>query len=156
MALSAWNFILRGRLQQSQDAVSMMRDSVTVLRDGQPWETAQSGSGGDGQVSVLDEELVLVVDNLEQARYGIYLLDARGETIHRAEAEATNSMLYVYLDDPSIVPDAASIVVTDLGSDELTMAPGGGTVFEARRPETDGEGAEIRVTPVEEVVEPSG
>jgi hypothetical protein len=135
-----------------EQTVTRLRESVTVLRDGQVWETVQSGSNIDGQVSTDNQKMVIVVDGLEEARYGVYVMNAKGSPIHDAEVEATNSMLYVFLGEPSIVSGAVSVVVTDLGSEELTDAPEGRTtVFEARRPDTNTDtNNEFGVQPVAE------
>jgi hypothetical protein len=152
MALSAWNFVLRGRLDHMEQTVTRLRESVTVLRDGQVWETVQSGSNIDGQVSTDNQKMVIVVDGLEEARYGVYLMNAEGSLVRHAETEATNSMLYVFFGEPSIVSGAVSVVVTDLGSEELNGAPEGRTIiFKARRPDTDtNSDSEIGVHPVGE------
>jgi hypothetical protein len=103
--------------------------------------------GVHGQVSTLEQDMVIVVDGLEQRRYGIYLQNSEG-IINRQLVEATNSMVYVYLEESSHVSGTESVLVIE--TDELTT-PEGPTVFEARRPDTDtNSDSEIGVHPVGE------
>ena len=90
-----------------------------------------------------------MVDGLVAREYGIYLLDADGDTVHRSLAEATNGMLYEY------VPNHRAVGATDrvllVRTDELTGAPDdAAVVFEARR---SGASNKIDVEP-QPVVEP--
>ena len=134
MALSAWNFVLRGRLQQTDDMMLLLRQSVGVLQDGEPWQTVQSSRPGvDGQVSTLDEDMVIMVDGLVERDYGIYLLGPGDETIHRTSVEATNGMVYEYVVNRSAIESAERMLL--MHTDELTPDPNGTTVFEARRTE---------------------
>lgn len=145
MALSAWNFVLRGRLQQSEQMMTLLRQSVTVLQDGQVWTTVQnSGSTADGQVSTLDQDMVIMVDSLAEPQYAIYLLGPNDEIIYRTMVEATNGMIYEYVVNRSAVDTADRVLVTR--TDQLTQNPDGETtVFEARRAVTD---SEIGIQPV--------
>jgi hypothetical protein len=150
MALSAWNFVLRGRLQQAEQMITLLRQSVTVLQDGQPWETVlRSGSNVDGQVSTLDQDMVIMVDGLVERQYGVYLLGPNDLTIHRTLVEATNGMLYEYVVNRSAVDSADRVLV--IATDELTPRPDGTTVFEARRAQID---SEIGIQPITEGASP--
>ncbi len=132
MALSAWNFVLRGRLQQTEEMMTLLRQSVGVLQDGEPWDTAPTSKPGvDGQVATLGQDMVIMVDGLVERNYGIYLLSAADETIHRASVEATNGMVYEYVVDRPAIESAERLLV--MQTDELTPDPNGTTVFEARR-----------------------
>lgn len=143
MALSSWNFVLRSRLEQSEDMIALQRRAVTVLQDGTPWRTLTS-SGADGEVVTLDRDMVVMVHELTGSTYGIYLLDGEGETIHRAQATATNGTLFEYVDDASMLPAAEQLLV--VRSDRLLPDPGGAgpTVYSAERVTPD-EGAAPQV-----------
>lgn len=153
MALSAWNFVLRGRLQQSEQTMNLLRHSVGVLQDGEQWDVVvRSASSVDGQVRTLDDDMVIMVDGLLERTYGIYLIRSDGEIVHRALVEATDSMLYEYVVDRSPIASADTVVL--LRADELPANPDelppnadGTTVFKANRP---GTGNEVEVQPVVE------
>jgi hypothetical protein len=148
MALSAWNFVLRGRLQQAEQAMNRLRQSVGVLQDGEEWEVSSSSSGVDGQVSTLDRELVIRVDGLTNQKYGIYLLDSDDATVDRMHAATIDGLLYEYFVDPDLIETAHRVLV--IRTPELTPNPDGPTVFEARRYEAH---SEVYPQPV---VEPAG
>lgn len=146
MALSAWNFVLRGRLQQGEETMTLLRQSVGVLQDGQAWRNVQSSTPGvGGKVSTLGEDMVIMVDGLVERQYGIYLLRSDDETVHRQSVEATNGMVYEYVVDRAAVNAADRVLL--VRTDELTPDPLGTTVFEARR---DGTGTGMDVQPVVE------
>lgn len=145
MALSAWNFVLRGRLQQTEQTMVLLRESAWVLQDGEVWQTAQS-SESDGQVSTLNRDMVIMVDGLVERQYGIYLLGSDGRTIYHTWVEATDGMLYEYFDNRAIVDSADSVLLID--TEVLTPTPDGTTVFEAHRTDTNSE------IGVQSVVEP--
>ena len=148
MALSAWNFVLRGRLQQAEQEMMRLRHSVTVFQDGDTWQTVQSS--GFGQVSTLNRDLVIMVDGLMEDDYGVYLLDAEDRIVDSRLVEATNSMLYVYVLDSPNVERADKVVVTR--TDVLTRTPEGPRAFEARRSDTGTDTEpEIGVLPVGEL-----
>ena len=132
MALSSWNFVLRSRLETAQDVMALQRRAVTVLQDGTPWRTLTT-SGAEGQVATLDRDMVVMVHDLSGSTYGIYLLDAEGETIHRAQVTATNGTLFEYVDDAVVLPAAEQLLV--VRSDRLLPDPGGAgpTVYSAER-----------------------
>ena len=136
MALSAWNFVLRGRLQQTEEMMALLRRSVGVLQDGDAWRVGQSPVPGvDGEVSTLGRDMVIMVSGLTERDYGIYLLDANGQTIHRMPAEATNGMVYEYVVDQSVVDQAERVLL--LRIDEMTPEPDGPEVLQAIRPPDD-------------------
>ena len=136
MALSSWNFVLRSRLEQAQEVVALQRRAVTVLQDGTPWRTLTS-SGAKGQVATLDRDMVVMVYELSGTTYGIYLLDADGKTIHRAQVTATDGTLFEYVDDAAMLPTAEQLLV--VRSDRLLPEPGGAgpTVYAAERATPD-------------------
>jgi hypothetical protein len=152
MALSAWNFVLRGRLQQTEQRVNHLRASVGVLQDGEAWDVIQrSALGVDGQVRTVDQDMVIKVDGLVETEYGIYVMSG-GDIIHRTLVEATNSMLYEFIPNSPDIESADQVVLTR--TQKLTPTPDGATVFEARRPGTSpGTTNEIQLQPV---VEPPG
>jgi len=136
MALSAWNFVLRGRLQQTDEMMMLLRQSVGVLQDGESWQAVQSPRPGvDGQVSTLGEDMVIMVDGLMEGDYGIYLLGPGDKTIHHTSIEATNGMVYEYVVNRSAVESAERMLL--MQTDELTPDPNGTKAFEARRTEGD-------------------
>jgi hypothetical protein len=152
MALSAWNFVLRGRLQQAEQTLGLLRSSVTVLQDGEPWSVVQQAAPSvDGQVSTLEHDLeqsmVIMVDGLVERSYGIYLMRSDGRIIHRDLADAPNGLLYESIANHTAIESADRVLV--IRTDELPTNPDGTTVFEARRPDS---GNDIGIQPV---VEPS-
>ena len=138
MALSSWNFVLRSRLEHAEDVVALQRRAVTVLQNGTQWRTLTS-SGAEGQVATLDRDMVVMVHDLSGTTYGIYLLNAEGETIHRAQVTATNGTLFEYVDDAVVLPAAEQLLV--VRSDRLLPDPGGAgpTVYSAERVSSDDE-----------------
>ena len=136
MALSSWNFVLRSRLEHAEDLMALQRRAVTVLQDGTPWRSLPS-SGAEGQVVTLDRDMVVMVHELTGTTYGIYLLNAEGETIHRAQVTATNGTLFEYVDDAVVLPAAEQLLV--VRSDRLLPEPGGAgpTVYAAERVTSD-------------------
>jgi hypothetical protein len=149
MALSAWNFVLRGRLQQTEQTVNLLRHSVGVLLDGERWDVVTTSSlGVDGQVSTFEQDMVIKVDGLAGTKYGIYVMSG-SETIHSTLADATNSMLYEYVANNPDIESADRVVLTR--TDNLTLNPEGTRVFEAVRRGTDPDTSnEIQLQPVVE------
>lgn len=133
MGLSSWNFVLRGQLQEAESMMALLRESVTVLRDGDQWTiVTKSTEGVDGQVSTLGQDLVVMVDGLVDRKYGLYLLDAAGNTLHRDTVEVTNGMLYEFLDNADVLPRADRLLV--VRSEQLMPTPSSGTtIFQADR-----------------------
>jgi hypothetical protein len=149
MALSAWNFVLRGRLQQSEQTVNLLRESVGVLQDGEPWQVVhESAAGVEGRVSTVEDDMVIAVDGLVESTYAVYAIGPNN-TAHSALVEATNGMLYEYVVDGVGIESAHQVVVKR--SNELTPTPTGTTVFEAHRPGTNPDASnEIQLQPVVE------
>lgn len=146
MTLSAWNFVLRGRLQQTDEIMSLMRQSVGVLKDGQSWSPVSTSTPGvDGQVSTLGQDMVVTVNGLVERSYGLYLLNADGATVHRVDVHATNGMLYEYVVDRAAVKSADRVLV--VRTDDLTEKPSGTTVFDAQR---GGDRVDLETPPVVE------
>jgi hypothetical protein len=153
IALSVWNYALRGRLQQTEQELSRLRESVQVLQDGQEWETVQTYEsstvdGVDGQVRTLDNTMVIMVDGLIERPYVIYLLRSNDQTSHHIKVEATNSMVYQYIGNHDVAVESADRVLL-IRTDEPTSNPDlTGLVFEARRPDANGHiGTQPVVTP---------
>ncbi len=151
MALSSWNFLLRGRLQEAQAEATRLRASATVLQLGQPWQTITT-SGAEGEVRTRDDKLVIRVDGLAaEASYWLYVYDARGEEIHVSAATTQDAVLYEYRSD---LPTAARIEVVRAA--RPTRPATGTTVFEARRPTESAPQAEAGDAPQLEAVGDSG
>jgi hypothetical protein len=152
IALSVWNYTLRGRLDQTKDEISDLRESVVVLKDGQAWETVQTSEstvdGVDGQVRTLENKMVVMVDGLIERPYVIYLLRSDDRTSHHIKVEATNSMVYQYVGNNDVAVESADRVLL-IRTDEPTSNPDlTALVFEARRPDANGHiGAQPVVTP---------
>ena len=142
IALSVWNYALRGRLQQTEQELSRLRESVQVLQDGQEWETVRTSEstvdGVHGQVRTLENTMVIMVDGLIDRPYAIYLLRSDGQTSHHINVEATNSMVYQYIGTNDVAVESADRVLL-IRTDEPTSNPDlTGLVFEARRPDGNG------------------
>lgn len=147
MALSAWNFLLRGRLQEAQDQAAGLRESASVLQSGQQWRTvATSTASVAGQVRSGGDALVVIVEKLAYgADYWLYVYDAEGQQIHLSSAAADKGVVYEYRDD---LPSAARVEI--VRADRPTRPPTGTTVFEATsdqaddEPRADTDGAQIQ------------
>ena len=143
MALSSWNFLLRGRVEEAETRMAQLRESVTVFRDGKEWQQLSAASGVEGQVSTFEGDLVVMVDGLANGSYGLYLLDSGERVVERQLFEAANSMLYGYMPD---VPNLEAARVVELvRTDELLPEPSGSPVFEATQDEAS-------ITPAPETV----
>jgi hypothetical protein len=145
IALSVWNYTLRGRLHDMEQEILRLRESVEVLKDGQPWDTIRSSEFVDGQVSTFESSMVVMVDGLTEQPYTIYLLQSDGLTaIEPITVEATNSMLYVpIIDDDNVESvDQVLLVRTDAPTSSIDREK---VVFEAHRPDANGE---VGVQPV--------
>lgn len=134
MALSSWNFLLRGRLQEAQDETSRLRDAASVLQGGQQWQTvATATSSVVGEVRSRDGAIVVIVEKLAYgADYWLYVYDAQGQQIHVSAAEADEGVVYEYRDD---LPSAQRVEV--VRAPRPTEPRTGTTVFEARREAAD-------------------
>ncbi|MBW3605071.1 MAG: hypothetical protein KY460_09215 [Actinobacteria bacterium] len=145
MALSSWNFLLRGRLQEAQDEASRLRDAASVLQGGQLWETlATATSSVVGEVRSRDDALVVIVEKLAyDADYWLYVYDAQGQQIHVSGAEAEKGVVYEYRED---LPSAHRVEV--VRAPRPTEPRTGTTVFEARQepaaqPQADTDDAQL-------------
>ncbi len=152
MALSSWNFLLRGRLQDVQAEAQRLRESATVLQRGQQWRTVTT-SGAEGEVRTREDELVIRVDGLAaEANYWLYVYDAQGEEIHVSAARTDDAVLYEYRRD---LPTADRVEV--VRAEAPTRPATGTTVFEARRPGDEAPQAETDDVPqLEPVGGPGG
>jgi hypothetical protein len=130
MALSAWNFLLRGRLQEAQTQAAELRESAGVLQSGQQWRTVATSTGSiAGQVRTRDDALVVIVESLAfEGDYWLYVYDARGEQIHLSGASADDGVLYEYRTE---LPAAHRVEI--VRASRPTRPPTGTTVFEASR-----------------------
>lgn len=138
MALSAWNFMVRSRLQDAQDRVSSLRRSVPVLQEGQAWPTTRTSTDGIvGEVRTLDQELAIAVTGLvDRGVYGLYLLDADDNRVMFASVEATDGVVFEVIDELTVL-DAYRLRL--IRADEVTADATGDVVFEAARAEADDE-----------------
>ncbi|CAN5786082.1 hypothetical protein BH23ACT10_BH23ACT10_14200 [soil metagenome] len=151
MALSAWNFLLRGRLQETQTQAAQLRESASVLQSGQQWRTvATSTSSVAGQVRTGGDALVVIVEKLAYgADYWLYVYDAEGQQIHLSGAAADKGVIYEYRDG---LPSADRVEI--VRAPRPTRPPTGTTVFEARRgedevqPRADTEDGNAQIQPV--------
>lgn len=145
MVLSSWNFVLRSRLEQSDEVMSLQRRAVRVLQEGTRWrvltpsedDIANRTTSVDGQVTTLDGDLVVMVDGLTDAAYGIYLLDGNGAPIGSEPAEAANGTVLAYLSEVRRLGDVRQLLL--VRSEDLMPQPRGQTVFAAEPPTTDEE-----------------
>lgn len=150
MALSAWNFLLRGRLQEADVRIAGMRESTIVLRDGQRWRTVTATADGvAGQVTSSDDAIVVVVDGLADRGYGLYLLDAEDVPVFSTPLVAVDGVVHDFVLDDPVVDRVQRVLLTRDG--EMSSQPSGRKVFEAvRRSSGDDAVPEIEVRPVED------
>lgn len=136
MALSAWNFMLRSRLQDAQERVASLRGSVPVLQEGQAWTTTSTSTEGiAGEVRTLDQELAIAVTGLVDRVYGLYLLDADGNQVEVGLVEATDGVLFETIDEEFVL-SANRLQLKR--TDQVAADPTGPVVFEAARDDGDG------------------
>jgi hypothetical protein len=133
IALSVWNYTLRGRLHDMDQEILRLRESVEVLKDGQPWETVHAPESTiDGQISTHESSMVVLVDGLVDRTYTIYLLQSDERTIRHITVEATNSMVYQPIIDDAAVESTDHVLL--IRTDEPTSSPDRTElVFEAYR-----------------------
>ncbi len=143
MALSSWNFLLRGRLQESETRMSQLRESVTVLTEGDPWQRLSAASGVDGQIRTYEGGLVVMADGLSNGSYGLYLLDGRERVVGKELFEAVNGMVYGFVPDVQNLEAVQTVQL--VRTDELFPEPSGAPVLETSR-------AEASTTPAPETV----
>jgi hypothetical protein len=136
IALSVWNYTLRGRLHDMEQEILRLRESVEVLRDGEPWETIRSSVSVDGQITTHESSMVVLVDGLVDRTYTIYL-QSDERTIRHITVEATNSMVYQPIIDDAAVESTDHVLLSR--TDEPTpIIDREEVVFEAHRPDADG------------------
>lgn len=129
MALSAWNFLLRSRLQEAQERAASLRRAVPVLDDGQEWRvTSTSTQGIEGRVATLDQQMVVMVSGLVDRVYGLYLLSEDSSPVRVASVQAADGVIFEVIDDASVL---AATEVLLMRSEQVTADPTGSSVFEA-------------------------
>jgi hypothetical protein len=149
MSLSAWNFVLRGQLQVSEEKLDQWRNSIRVLQDGTPWQVSRTGPV-KGQVRMLDQSMVILVSGLAQeGEYTLKLLDVDGSEKYRQSLRAVNGVAHAFVADNPQVDAADSVLL--IREDASPSASGETTVFEARRPAGDLDTSEV--VPLEQVGE---
>lgn len=154
MALSAWNFHLRGQLQFQESLAIRLRGSVQLLRDGVPWNVVTKGPEPgvppvvDGHVVTGDDELLILINGLTASgTYRLVLLDADlREIAEDPDIAATEGTLWLYQQERQDLGDVHRIVLERVGQN------GSPTVFAAERVETAGpeadEGGDVVADPV--------
>jgi hypothetical protein len=136
--LSVWNFTLRGEVQRATENAETLQDGAAVAALGEAGRVTASRGGVEGQVRVRSRRMTLVVDGLEDARYGVYVVGEDGSTVptvRPAAKQATEGQLLLYR--PEELPDSAEAVVVTEGSRPLPPEPEGELVLEASLPELD-------------------
>lgn len=128
MALSSWNFLLRGRLQEAQRQATQLRESASLLQSGEEWRTvATATSSVAGQVRTRGDALVVLVEKLAYgADYWLYVYDAQGQQIHLSGASANKGVIYEYRTG---LPSAHRVEI--VRAERPTRPPTGTTVYEA-------------------------
>lgn len=136
MALSAWNFLLRGRVQQNEQVADQLREATLVLETGTRWTTVAAGAGVTGQVSTDDDAGSLAVYltrtgvGLEPGSYTVELFDGDGaRPIHELRLEVTDGVLWGLWPD---VPDLDTAERVQIVEDARVAQPP--PVLEASRP----------------------
>ena len=143
MALSSWNFLLRGRVEEAETKMSQLRESVTVFSEGTEWQRVMTASGVDGQIRTYEDDLVVMVDGLSNGSYGLYLLDGRERVVGKQLFDAMNSMVYGFIPNVQNLEAVESMEL--VRTDELLPEPSGSPVFEVGNPEAS-------ITPAPETV----
>ncbi len=137
VALSLWNFTLRGELTDARAVNRNLVMASVIAETGTAWLTSQSATGLEGGVKQRDEQFVITLEGLNAEQiYGLYVLDEAGETVNRVAFRPENGDLH------QLVPlheSGRRILVTNPPDDNDRAGqpgadPSGETVFEARRP----------------------
>jgi hypothetical protein len=122
LALSAWNFVMRGRMLQAEEEAESLRRAIATLEHGIEWRVLSPSADDiarltdvDGKVAELDGALAVTVDGLRLDKYQIRLLDDTNTPIGDAPivVEAVDNRLLAYLDPDQVRPlqDVAQLVV---------------------------------------------
>ncbi|MDP8977058.1 MAG: hypothetical protein M3N17_00455 [Actinomycetota bacterium] len=134
VALSVWNFALRGTVSRVSAQAERMVEAQAVSEFGREGTVQSRTRGVRGSVKVLHRELVLLLDGLPDSRlYGVYLLREDGSVLTSSSRSQrpTDGRLHMFFNfDPSA---ARRLVVSEL-SDGFTSTPEGPHVFEAVLP----------------------
>lgn len=131
LALSAWNFTLRGTVERFGREIDRRVDAAAALEFGTAGEVLHTARGVRGQAKVDRGSLVVLVDGLDEGEvYGLYLLDAAGEPVFRTAVAPTDGRLFSLVD----FPDGSQRVMLTLPDGPPGPDPQGLTVFEAMLP----------------------
>lgn len=128
LALTAWNFTLRGTLEQVGQDLDRSVDAGAAMATGAAGEVLQQEPGVTGLAKVQDGSVVVLVDGLVDGRvYGLYLLDGDGEVLFRAPVQSKDARLFSMVD----LERGAQRLILTLPEGVPGANPSGTTVFEA-------------------------
>ncbi|MDQ3611508.1 MAG: hypothetical protein M4D85_07905 [Actinomycetota bacterium] len=134
VALSVWNFALRGTVSRVRDEAERMVEAQAVSEFGREGTVQSRAPGVRGSVTVLDRDLVLLLDGLPDSRlYGVYLLGDDGSVLTESSRSQrpTGERLHLFFEfDPST---ARRLVVSEL-AEGFASTPEGPYVFQATLP----------------------
>lgn len=129
LALSAWNFTLRGTVERFGRDIDRSVEAAAVLEFGTSAEVLHQADGVRGVTKVDRGALVLLIDGLEDGKvYGLYLLDAEGQAVFRTPVGAKDRRLFSLID----LDASARRLVLTLPQGAPDAMPSGTTVFEAQ------------------------
>lgn len=133
VALSVWNFALRGTVSRVSAQADRMVEAQAVTEFGREGTVRSRAQGVRGSVKVLQRDLVLLLDGLPDSRlYGVYLLRDDGSVLTASSRpqRPTDGRLHSFLE---VQPAARRLVVSEL-AEGFTSTPEGPYVFEALLP----------------------
>ncbi len=134
LGLAAWNFTLRGTVEQLVEANRRGSEVSGVLALGEAWDIVRE-SQIRGTVRKLDNKLAVhVVNAVPNRTYGVYVYDASDELIWTTPIPVPAESRFMILPEDDMGA-ATRIVITDPGPDQLPGdVPTGATLLEARLP----------------------
>lgn len=137
LGLAAWNFTLRGTVEQLAESNRRGIDASGVLALGEAWDVVRE-SQVQGTIRKLGSKFVAYVDHAVPNRtYGIYLYDEEGGLLWSRPIEVPDDGRFVFMPDEDLGA-ATRVVITDPGPDQAPSenSPTGTTLLEAKVPAT--------------------
>jgi hypothetical protein len=139
IVLLAWNFTLRGTVEQLTQANRRNIEANSVLEFGDEWDITPTSnvhtSEARGTVKKLGNKLaVLVIDAEANHTYGVYIFNERNEPLLREGIVTPSEGRFLFMPDQDMSA-ATRVVVTDPGPGVApSETPLGTTVIEATLP----------------------
>ncbi|MGH8906149.1 MAG: hypothetical protein ACRD0K_06470 [Egibacteraceae bacterium] len=133
IVLSAWNFTLRGSVEQLIEANRRSAEAAAVLGFGDEWDVVGSPPLR-GVVRMSGSQLVVLLGNANPERmYAVSVYDERSQPLWSGTAPVLPNGSFLVIPGRDMTA-AARVIVTDAGSGEPDESPSGPPLFEAEPP----------------------